>query len=97
VKCKLTQKKTYSPMAASPTDTQSPATSAEAVQIAAASSSNAYPATTAEVISSFAGSSITANSTGPYGNGTVTVTKPCYGSGTGFLTLAKPTETLSAY
>jgi hypothetical protein len=76
-------------MDASPTAPPSPATSAEVIEAAAASSSNASPATTAEVIS------FAKNSTTPYGNGTVTMTK-CYGSGTGFLTLAKPIETVSA-
>jgi hypothetical protein len=76
-------------MGASPTAPPSPATSAEVIEAAAASSSNASPATTAEVISS------AANNTAPYGNGTVTMTKG-YGSGTGFLTLAKPIETVSA-
>jgi hypothetical protein len=71
-------------MAASPTAPPSPATSADVIEVAAASSSNASPATTV-------------NSTAPYGNGTVTVTKPCYGSGTGFLTLAKTTQTMSTY
>jgi len=84
-------------MAASPTAPPSPATSADVIEVAAASSSNASPATTAEVTSSFAAGSINANGTAPYGNGTVTVTKPCYGSGTGFLTLAKTTQTMSTY
>jgi hypothetical protein len=95
-------------MGASPTAPPSPATSAEVIEAAAASSSNASPATIVEVISSAAAGSSNAspattaevissvaNSTAPYGNGTVTVTK-YYGSGTGFLTLAKPIETVSA-
>lgn len=81
-------------MGASPTAEPSAAASAEEVNVAAASSSNAAPATTAEVISSAAAGSIITNSTAPYGNGTVTVTQ-CYGS-TGFITLAKPTATVSA-
>jgi hypothetical protein len=81
-------------MGASPTALASAATSAEGIKAPAVGSSTASPASAAESVSTLARSSCSA---APYGNGTAPLTKPSYGTGTGFLTLAKPIETMSAH